>query len=41
MSGNPNLKKYSRIALIIFYLLAGANHFINPSFYGNVAKNGW
>ncbi len=28
-----SLNKYSRIAIIIFYSLAGANHFINPKFY--------
>jgi uncharacterized membrane protein len=28
-----SLNKYSRITIIIFYLLAGANHFINPKFY--------
>lgn len=27
------MKKYARILLIIFYLVAGANHFVNPEFY--------
>jgi uncharacterized membrane protein len=30
---SAGLNKYSRIAIVIFYLLAGVNHFINPQFY--------
>jgi uncharacterized membrane protein len=33
MLSSPNSIKYSRVVLIIFYLFAGANHFINPQFY--------
>ena len=30
---NQYIRNISFVALILFYLLAGANHFINPSFY--------
>jgi uncharacterized membrane protein len=30
---SAGLNKYSIVAIVIFYLLAGVNHFINPQFY--------
>jgi len=33
LAGNYRLKKALRVLLVVFYIFAGINHFVNPSFY--------